>query len=91
MADHEFAGATHSAELLIGDPGTQIVGYAAGHGVDWICMATHGWSDIHRALIGGTAAKVVRTSSCPVLTAPRGARLAREPLGSAATAAPAAS
>ncbi|WP_373651316.1 universal stress protein [Schlesneria sp. DSM 10557] len=46
----------------------EILGYVKEHEIDLIVVGTHGHSGLARMLIGSVAEKLVRTSSCPVLT-----------------------
>ncbi len=46
----------------------EILDYAEEHDIDLIVMGTHGRRGPRRFLIGSTAERVVRMSSCPVLT-----------------------
>jgi nucleotide-binding universal stress UspA family protein len=43
--------------------------YAEEHGVDLIVMGTHGRRGVKRVLFGSVAEEVLRSASCPVLTA----------------------
>ena len=52
----------------VGQPYMEIIRYAKAHDVDLIVMGTHGRGAIEHMLFGSVAEKVVRTSSCPVLT-----------------------
>jgi nucleotide-binding universal stress UspA family protein len=45
----------------------EIAEYAKKHFVDLIIIATHGYSGIRRAFLGGVSEKLVRISPCPVL------------------------
>ena len=54
--------------VLYGRPHEAILEYAADRGVDMIAIGTHGETDLQRALVGGTAERVVRLSDRPVLT-----------------------
>ena len=49
-------------------PAVEIVEYANENNIDMIVMGTHGRSGISHVLMGSVAEKVVRKSSCPVLT-----------------------
>jgi universal stress protein A len=51
-----------------GRPSVEILRYADENKIDLIVMGTHGRSGIAHALLGSVAEKVVRKSSCPVLT-----------------------
>jgi nucleotide-binding universal stress UspA family protein len=54
--------------VRMGNPFVEIIGYAQGHDIDLIVMGTHGRGPITHMLLGSVAEKVVRKSSCPVLT-----------------------
>jgi nucleotide-binding universal stress UspA family protein len=49
-------------------PAAAIVEYADTNDIDLIVMGTHGRNALARLLMGSVAERVVRTSSCPVLT-----------------------
>ena len=51
-----------------GNPFEKIIEAAENHRIDLIVLATHGRTGVKRLLIGNVAEKVVRHSSCPVLT-----------------------
>lgn len=56
---------THSR---VGVPATEITKFAEENEVELIVMGTHGWTGFRHLILGSTAANVVRTSRCPVLT-----------------------
>jgi nucleotide-binding universal stress UspA family protein len=56
------------AMLRLGVDYVQILEVTKEHGVDFICMGTHGRRGISRLLLGSVAEKVVRVSPVPVLT-----------------------
>jgi nucleotide-binding universal stress UspA family protein len=56
------------AVILFGKPFVEILKYATERNADLIVMATHGRGAISHLLMGSTAEKVVRKSTCPVLT-----------------------
>ena len=58
------------SELLHGNPADQIVRYAEESKVSAIIMGTHGFTGWRHLLLGSVTEKVVRLSSCPVLTIP---------------------
>jgi nucleotide-binding universal stress UspA family protein len=64
-ADGIAIGATRVEQ---GDPARTIVEVAEREGYDLIAMGTHGRSGFAHLLLGSVAEKVVRRSSCPVLT-----------------------
>ncbi|HMK61607.1 MAG TPA: universal stress protein [Dissulfurispiraceae bacterium] len=53
---------------LRGIPYEEILKFAPSKNIDLIVMATHGRKGLDRVLFGSTAERVVRNSSCPVLT-----------------------
>jgi nucleotide-binding universal stress UspA family protein len=53
-----------------GNPGDEIVDYAAKIGVDLIVMGTQGRGGMRRLLLGSVAEKVLRAACCPVLVVP---------------------
>lgn len=62
------AGVPVETGLVSGDAATQILEFAETQGVDLIVMCTHGRSGFQRWLFGSVAEKVMRHSSCPVLS-----------------------
>lgn len=56
--------------ILGGQPEMEIARHARVGGFDLIVMATHGRSPLGQALLGSTAARVVRQAPCPVLLVP---------------------
>ena len=58
------------AEQVIktGQPFPEITRYAESHGIDLIVMGTHGRGAVEHMVLGSVAEKVVRKSTCPVLT-----------------------
>lgn len=52
----------------IGVPAAEIVRLAEEERMDLIVMGTHGWTGFRHLILGSTAANVVRTATCPVLT-----------------------
>jgi nucleotide-binding universal stress UspA family protein len=57
----------------------EITGYADSVGADLIVMGTHGRGGLEHILLGSVAEKVVRKSSCPVLTIRPGQRQRKGP------------
>jgi len=68
FAEGEFRGVPHEEEVTVGDPATVIMERAAGAKADLVCMATHGWTGLKRAMLGSVAEKVLRGASSPTLT-----------------------
>ncbi len=56
---------THSR---VGVPASEITKFAEENAIDLIVMGTHGWTGFRHLILGSTAANVVRTAKCPVLT-----------------------
>ena len=56
------------SEVLIGDVGEEILDYSDKVDTDLIIMGTHGYKGLERIMFGSIADKVVKTSSCPVMT-----------------------
>lgn len=54
-------------EVSAGQPFQEICGMAARYAADLIVLTTHGYTGLKRMLIGGTAERVVRHATCPVL------------------------
>lgn len=58
------------AVSIRGDPHSEILRYAERHAIGMIIMGTHGRRKLAQILMGSVAERVVRGSSCPVLTVP---------------------
>jgi nucleotide-binding universal stress UspA family protein len=56
--------------MLEGDPATEILAFATGVHADLIATGSHGHGFITRMLIGSVATRIVRASTCSVLTVP---------------------
>ncbi|HKN66107.1 MAG TPA: universal stress protein [Gemmatimonadaceae bacterium] len=54
-----------------GDPGSELLRYAAEHEDGMIAVGTRGLGFVARLLLGSVATKVIRASPVPVLTVPR--------------------
>ena len=54
-------------KIVVGYPAEEILRYAGKHKIDFIIMATHGYSGIKRWRLGSVADKVLRVSKVPVL------------------------
>jgi nucleotide-binding universal stress UspA family protein len=52
----------------VGQPFVEILRYARDHAVDLIVLGTHGRGAVEHLLMGSVAERVVRASTCPVLT-----------------------
>jgi nucleotide-binding universal stress UspA family protein len=62
----DFKG--YEVQFKEGEPFLEIIQMAKKESVDLIVMGTHGRTGLDHVLFGSTAEKVVRRSSCPVLT-----------------------
>jgi universal stress protein A len=58
--------ATH--QVVVGFPIEEIMKYANDHEIDLIVVGTHGHTGLAHLLMGSVAEKLVRLSTCPVLT-----------------------
>jgi len=61
-------GLSVKREVLTGTPFLEIVRYAREQQFDLIVITTHGRSGLAHVLMGSVAEKIVRKSTCPVLT-----------------------
>jgi len=70
MSEEKLVGIIDDYQLLTrsGEPAAAILNAAADIGADLVVMATHGRSGITHFFLGSVAERVVRESSCPVLT-----------------------
>lgn len=57
-----------SASVRTGKPHQEILLEAKEKKIDLIVIATHGHTGVEHMLFGSTAARIVRTAACPVLT-----------------------
>lgn len=65
----DSAGRVIDSELLHGERGKTIVGFARQVGADLIVVATPREGQARELFIGSTALRILRTASCPVLVA----------------------
>jgi nucleotide-binding universal stress UspA family protein len=68
ISNAELAGIEHETLLRFGHPAKEIIAAEADTNADLVVMATHGRTGISHLVLGSVAEKVVRESSCPVLT-----------------------
>jgi universal stress protein A len=64
----ELTGVQHEIMLRFGHPAKEIVAAEVETKAELVVMATHGRTGVSHLLLGSIAEKVVRESSCPVLT-----------------------
>jgi len=64
LVDH---GIAHAVEKRVGEPGHEIVAFAADGGFDLIVMGTHGHTALANLVMGSVATKVLASSTVPVL------------------------
>ncbi len=63
--------------LLQGDPATELLAFATSVNADLIATGSHGHGFVARMLIGSVATRIVRCSTCSVLTVPHAAVMTR--------------
>ena len=71
------SGTTVQTVLLQGDPATELLAFAASVNADLIATGSHGHGFVARLLIGSVATRIVRCSTCSVLTVPHAAAMTR--------------
>jgi universal stress protein A len=67
----------YEVEVMMGDPGVEILQTAKRRGADLIVMATHGRKGLRHFVLGSVAERVVREAPCPVLSFNPGATRAK--------------
>ncbi|HEY8899750.1 MAG TPA: universal stress protein [Chthoniobacterales bacterium] len=78
----QLEGIKTDCEIREGVPSVEILKAAKALGADLIIMATHGYTGLHRLLIGSTTERVVRQAECPVLVVRSWADRKSRPAGS---------
>lgn len=68
IVDEELGGIPHEALLRHGSPADETVRVANELKADLVVMATHARHGLSHLVLGSVTEKVVRESSCPVLT-----------------------
>lgn len=68
IADKELGVVDHEIMLRSGDPAKEIMKAAEEVEAELVVMATHGHTGFRHVVLGSVTEKVVRESSCPVLT-----------------------
>lgn len=69
LARQKVKGKAHyEVEVMMGDPGVEILQTAKRRGADLIVMATHGRKGLRHFVLGSVAERVVREAPCPVLS-----------------------
>ena len=64
--------------LLQGDSATELLAFAASVNADLIATGSHGHGFVARMLIGSVTTRIVRCSTCSVLTVPHAAAMTRD-------------
>ncbi len=65
----EGMGIAHvEVATAVGEPAHEILAFAKAQGADLVVIGTHGRTGLQHALMGSVAERVVRRSTCPVLT-----------------------
>jgi nucleotide-binding universal stress UspA family protein len=70
-------GMTVQNVLLQGDPATELLAFATSVNADLIATGSHGHGFVARMLIGSVTTRLVRCSTCSVLTVPHSAAMTR--------------
>jgi nucleotide-binding universal stress UspA family protein len=70
-------GMTVQRVLLQGDPAVELLAFAASVNADLIATGSHGHGFVARMLIGSVTTRIVRCSTCSVLTVPHAAAMTR--------------
>jgi nucleotide-binding universal stress UspA family protein len=66
---HDWAAQHHPFRTsVVGNVIAEIQNYSARHNIDLIVVGTHGYTGMSHLLLGSIAEKLVRISTCPVLT-----------------------
>jgi len=60
--------ASYEVDVMMGDPGVEVLQLAKRLRADLIVMATHGRKGLRHIVLGSVAERVVREAPCPVLT-----------------------
>ena len=68
VTEHPSLQGRTTNRVVIGRPATVILEQSANGGADLIVMGTHGRSGFAHLMLGSVAERVVRSSTCPVLT-----------------------
>jgi nucleotide-binding universal stress UspA family protein len=68
IAKTELLGVNYETLLQFGHPAKEIIAGEAATNAELVVMATHGRGGFSHLILGSVAEKVVRESSCPVLT-----------------------
>jgi nucleotide-binding universal stress UspA family protein len=58
----------YEIDIMMGDPGLEVLQVAKRMGAKLIVMATHGRKGLSHFLLGSVAERVIREAPCPVLT-----------------------
>ena len=71
------AGMIVQRVLLQGDPATELLAFATSVNADLIATGSHGHGFVARMLIGSVTTRILRCSTCSVLTVPHAAAMTR--------------
>jgi len=63
--------------MLQGEPATELLAFAASVNADLIATGSHGHGFVARLLVGSVTTRIVRCSTCSVLTVPHGTLVTR--------------
>ncbi len=64
-------GVTVTSEVLFGEPASVLLAYATRVGASLVTTGTHGRGFVARAMLGSVTTKLLRGSTCALLTVPR--------------------
>ena len=65
-----LAGTQVNANVIIGSPADEILGFTEKNDVDLVVMSSHGYSGMSKWFLGNTVEKVLRRSVAPVFLVP---------------------
>jgi nucleotide-binding universal stress UspA family protein len=63
----DAAGIRYEAAFVVGEIGAEVARYVERHGVDLVCLGTHGHSDLKKVFMGSAATKIVAAVTVPVM------------------------
>lgn len=66
--EQELGTVAATRHVVMGFPIEEIMKYSTEHSIDMIVVGTHGHTGLAHLLLGSVAEKLVRLSTCPVLT-----------------------
>ena len=73
-------GISATASYVSGVPGSAIVKRAKQLQAEYIVIGSHGHGALYELIVGGTASRVIKEASCPILVVPSSAQSANDAL-----------